>query len=89
MAHMSIQAMSDNIFVHMMAGFYEDKAIETFNIPDGFQPFTCMAIGYLGDPEILDERNKAREPLPRKRKALSEIAFESAWDKPFDFKNQR
>lgn len=85
LAHLTVQAMSHDIFVHQMAGFSQEKAAETFGIPtDDYEPFTAAALGYMGDPEQLDEKNAEREHAERTRKQLSEVVFES-WEQPYRF----
>jgi nitroreductase len=82
-SHLTVQAMSRNIFVHQMAGIYPEKVIETFGIdPNLYEAITCVAMGYRGDPEILDEKNKKSEyDMDRKRKTVSEFVFTGGWGK--------
>jgi hypothetical protein len=37
------------ICVHQMIGILPDKARDLFNIPDSYEAWTGMAIGYQGD----------------------------------------
>lgn len=78
-ANLTFQATALDLFVHQMAGFKPEKARALFAIPDGFTPVTMLAIGYLGQPELLDERNRERELTPRTRRPLSEFVFEETW----------
>jgi hypothetical protein len=39
-----------------------------------YEPIACIALGYLGDPEQLEETLKIRETEPRKRKKIDEIS---------------
>jgi hypothetical protein len=41
-----------------------------------------IAVGGLGDPELLDERTRSRELAPRDRLPLGEIAFAGTWGRP-------
>jgi nitroreductase len=66
-ALLSIQATHVGLNVHQMGGYNRQKAIEALNIPDTYEPVVMMAIGYLGDPEILSENLKQREVAPRER----------------------
>ena len=79
MATLTIEATARGIYVHQMAGFYPDKARETLGIPDGFEPKTAAALGYLGDPATLPDKLREREAQPRVRKAVSELAFKGRW----------
>lgn len=80
-ANLTFQATLLDLFVHQMGGFEPEKARALFAIPDGFAPVTMLAIGYLGEPELLDERNRERELAPRTRRPLSEFVFEETWGK--------
>lgn len=75
-----IQAIALELFVHQMAGFHVEKARELFNIPEGYEPLTALAIGYLGDPQTLPEQLRARELAPRTRKPLTEFVFTGNWN---------
>jgi nitroreductase len=64
---LSLQATQLGLNVHQMGGFERQMAIETLNIPDTHEPVVVMAIGYLGDKEVLSENLKQREVAPRER----------------------
>jgi nitroreductase len=74
-AHLSIEAMNQGLYVHQMGGFSAEKGREVFDIPETFQPLTVIAAGYIGDPGSLPEKLKERELLERQRKELGEIVF--------------
>jgi nitroreductase len=78
-ANLTFQATVLDLFVHQMGGFEPEKARTVFAIPDDFTPVTMLAIGYLGEPEALDERNREREFAPRTRRPLSTFVFEERW----------
>ncbi len=80
--NLTLQATALDLYVHQMGGFYADRARQRFAIPEGFEPVTAIAIGYLGDPEMLDEKNRERERSPRSRRPLSEFVFEGRWGEP-------
>jgi hypothetical protein len=42
--------------------------------PSVFEPVACIAMGYLGEVEALDEQFRARELEARTRKSISEIS---------------
>lgn len=81
-ATLTFQAAALDLFVHQMGGFYPERARALFAIPEGYDPVTMVAIGYLGDPATLDEKTRAREVTPRTRRPLVEFVFEEAWEKP-------
>ncbi|MEM6428372.1 MAG: nitroreductase family protein [Deinococcota bacterium] len=80
LTHLTIQAASHDIYVHQMGGFHQDKARETFAIPEPFEPLTALALGYLGNVDKLDEGQREREFASRSRKSLSEIVFSETWE---------
>ena len=61
--------------MHQMAGFDKEKAIETFCIPIGYEPIAVMALGYLGNPDLLNDELKNREIEERPRKEFDEFVF--------------
>ena len=70
-----LQALTMNIYGHHMAGFDPAKIIEDLSIdPSVYEPVTCIALGYPGDPDQLDESLKERELAERTRKAPIEIS---------------
>ncbi|MEM9833042.1 MAG: nitroreductase family protein [Bacteroidota bacterium] len=54
-----LKATELDLYAHQMAGFYPDKARETFNISDEYEPVAMMALGYLGDEERPEKPRKA------------------------------
>lgn len=79
MSYLTVEATRHDLYVHQMAGIDRDKARELFDIPDGYNPFTMAAVGYLGDPDDLDEEFRESEKSVRTRKAIDEIAFHGEW----------
>lgn len=83
---MVMQALDHGVYVHQMAGIYPEKAREIYQIPDEFEPFTAIALGYRSeDLDHLGESQREREAAPRQRKALSEIVFTGSWAQPAAF----
>jgi nitroreductase len=74
-----LQAHAMGLVVHQMAGFVPERARELYEIPDGQEPLTMLAIGYPGEVSDLPERLRARETAPRSRKPLSDLAFSGKW----------
>ncbi len=74
-AHLTFQATHEGLFVHQMAGFHADMMRESFNIPDEFTVASAIAIGYPGNPDMLDEDEKERAMAERKRRDLNETVF--------------
>jgi nitroreductase len=83
-AHLSIQAMSENIYVHQMGGFSKEKAAEIFQFPSNIEALSIVAIGYLGDPEILHPRMQVSEKAARERKPLKDFVFQNKFGETFN-----
>ncbi len=79
---LAIQATAMGLGVHFMAGFDAGRARSLFGIPEGFTPMAMIAVGYPGHPDQLPQRLRERELAPRRRKAISEIAFAARWGSP-------
>jgi nitroreductase len=84
-AHLTAEATSRGLFVHQMAGFDQQKAVDVFHIPKGWEPIAAFAIGYPGDPNALPDKLRERELAPRSRKAISEFVMSSDWGHPAKF----
>ena len=80
--NLTVQATALGLVVHQMGGFDSAKARAAFSIPEGFEPMTAIALGYVGDPETLPEKNRNQELAPRTRKPLTEFVFGDTWDTP-------
>lgn len=78
-AHLTFEATSRGLFVHQMAGFDPQKAIDLFQIPSGWQPIAAFVIGYLGDPQALPDNLRERELAPRSRKPLKDFVMSGQW----------
>ena len=82
-ANLAIQATELGLHVHMMAGFDVEKVRVAYAVPDGFEPLTAIAIGYLGPLDLLDEKKRARELEPRTRIPQREFVFRDRFGTPF------
>jgi nitroreductase len=71
--NLSTQATSMNLYVHQMAGFMKEKMMEVFELSDEYQAVTVLAVGYLGEPDALQEPFKSRELAPQTRLPLAEL----------------
>ena len=81
-----LQALDHNVYVHQMAGFYPDKAREVYEIPEEFEPYTAIALGYQSlNLDHLSEGHREREAAPRQRQDLSEMVFKGSWGQSADF----
>lgn len=78
-AFLSLQATQLGLNVHQMGGYDRSKAKEVLNIPDTYELGVMMAIGYLGDVEMLSENLKQREHAPRERYVQSEFVMNKSF----------
>lgn len=74
-AQLLLQAADMDIYGHQMGGFDMDKTLRTFHIPDDLEPVCFIALGYLDDPDTLEEPFRSRELTPRSRKPVEDFAF--------------
>jgi nitroreductase len=77
-AQLTFQATAIGLAVHQMAGIDLDGIRANFSIPDGTEPVTAIAVGYIGDPGILPERLREREGAVRERKSLASMVIPSS-----------
>jgi nitroreductase len=77
-----LEATARGLFVHQMIGILPDRAREVYGIPEGYEAWTGLAIGYRGDPTNLPESLRERERTPRQRKPLHEFVFNGRWENP-------
>ena len=71
-----LQAVSMDIYGHVMEGFDKDLAREVFDLPDEIFPVSMIALGKLGNPEQLDEPYFSREIARRGRRKVSELLID-------------
>jgi nitroreductase len=74
-----LEATARGLSVHQMIGILPDRAREIYGIPEGYEAWTGMAIGYRGDPTSLPDPLRERERTPRQRKPLREFVFNGKW----------
>jgi len=77
-----LEATTRGLLVHQMIGILPDKARQIYGIPEGFEAWTALAIGYKGDPMSLPEQLRERDQAPRQRKPLREFVFSGKWGNP-------
>jgi nitroreductase len=80
-----VEATARGLYVHQMLGIFPDKARQLFDIPEGFEAWTGIAIGYRGDAARLPDALQERDRLPRQRKTLSQLVFSGTWGQAAPF----
>ena len=81
--NLAIQAVSQGLVTHAMAGFDYDKARKDLAVPIDFEVVAMIAIGKRGPKEKLSPELQARE-IPNTRKPLSEIVMEGKFGNKVD-----
>jgi len=71
--NLTTQASLMDFYVHNMGGFDRHKASEIFSLPEDIEPLTMIAVGWLGDPDTLSEKDKQSELQVQTRKELAEL----------------
>lgn len=74
-AQLTFQAAADGLFVHQMGGFDTQKSAEVFHVPANYKVLTALAVGYIGNPEVLHPNLKKMEFAPRERQELEHMVF--------------
>lgn len=78
-AQLTAQATALDLYVHQMAGIRKDVVQKTYNVPGDFEPMAALAVGYLGDPDVLPEKLAHREHGERSRRPLGKTVFGDDW----------
>ena len=76
------EATTRGLSVHHMIGILPDKARELYQIPEQFEAWTAMAIGYKADPAKLPDALRERDMALRQRKPLNKFVFTGRWGHP-------
>ncbi len=71
-----LQAVSMDIYGHVMEGFDKDEARRLLNLREEVVPVSMIALGRLGDPEQLEEPYYSRETTGRLRRSIEESLIE-------------
>ena len=84
-ANLVLEATARGLAVHQMEGILPEKVVETYDVPEGFEVMTGIAIGYLAGPgeapQDLLEKDAAKT---RSRKPLAETVFAGRWGQAAD-----
>ncbi len=80
-----LQAFDLGLYAHPMAGFDATRLRELFQIPEDYEPFAMVAVGYPGNIDNLETSYKERELGERKRRPLGENFFYALWANPLQY----
>ncbi|MCC9656011.1 nitroreductase family protein [Rhodopirellula halodulae] len=81
-AHLTLQATSLGLQVHQMAGINMSQIRGQYQIPEGYEPATAIAIGYADEREPnsdLEQELEDRQSGPRERTPLTNQVFADAF----------
>ncbi len=79
LGNLAIQATAEGLSLHMLAGFFPERARELYAIPETHEPVVMLAIGYRGSADALPEALRQKEQASRTRKPLEEFVFTGHW----------
>jgi nitroreductase len=74
-----LEATARGLFVHQMIGILPDRVREIYEVPEGYEPMTAIAIGYAGVRKDLPQELAQRDIVRRPRKPLKELIFSGKW----------
>ncbi|MBV8352886.1 MAG: nitroreductase family protein [Verrucomicrobia bacterium] len=78
-SNLVLEAAALGLVAHQMIGILPDKAREIYQVPEGHDPMTAIAIGYAGYGGNLPPEIRERDAARRPRKALKEFVFSGKW----------
>lgn len=73
-ANFTVEASSRGWVMRQMGGFDATRFSEAFGLTPDVAPVVCLAVGFPGEGEYLDEAKRAAENGVRNRKPLNTIA---------------
>lgn len=74
-----LQATSEGLYAHPMAGFDPLVVKEAFAMPEDYIVINLIAVGYPGSLEGLSEKHVAAEQSERSRKPEEEVVCRNSW----------
>ena len=74
----ALEAARRGIATHPIGGFDRDKAREVLRVPDDYDIWALIIIGYRGDRDALPEALRPREQ-PNARRPIESFVFEGAF----------
>jgi len=78
-AMLSIEATARGLSVHQMSGILPDRARELYDVPEGYEVVTALAIGYAAHPDTQTDDFREADTTPRERRPLAEFVFAGSW----------
>ncbi len=79
-AHLTFQATHEGLWAHQIGGFDMEKTRKLFDIPEGYEAISAIAIGYIGDYKVLHPNLQKPELADRERKNMDTFIFSNKFD---------
>ncbi|MDP3069674.1 MAG: nitroreductase family protein [Opitutaceae bacterium] len=73
-AHLAREATARGLSIHQVLGIFADRARDLYGIPEDFEAWAAMAIGYDERTEKLPETTRPRDRAPRAQKPARRFA---------------
>ncbi len=80
--NMAIEAVAQGLATHGMAGIEQEKIRDVYALPENCEAVAGWALGYAGEPDMLEGRLKEMELAPRERKELAKFVFGGKFGEP-------
>jgi len=74
-----LQATALGLAMHQMGGFDAVQLRARFGVPAEFEVLAMIAVGYPGEPALLERRRLEQELAPRTRRSVSEFTHYGRW----------
>ncbi|MBP1995226.1 nitroreductase family protein [Paenibacillus eucommiae] len=78
--YLALEASNQGLITHAMAGFNPDAARTALEVPEDYEIYAVIAIGYRGSKLDLPEKLQERE-IPSNRRSVEESCFEGGFGK--------
>ena len=76
---LAVEATAQGLHVHPMGGILPDRIKDIFGLPADVEAVAGLAVGYMGEADLLEEPYRSRELTPRTRKELASFVFSGNW----------
>jgi nitroreductase len=73
--NMVLEGVEQGLAAHGMAGIEREKIREVYGLPEDCEAVAAWALGYAGEPNMLEGALKEREMAARERKELAAFVF--------------
>ena len=78
-ANLVMEATARGLSVHQMIGILPERARELLHIPEHYEAWTAMAIGYESADGESPDALRQRDLAPRERKSVDRFVFTGSW----------